>query len=421
MGSRRALSAALAAVVLAATLISFALLTSSGSGPMGTAPVISAPVARTAGTWVGSWAAAPSSSSRLRCVDCTIRNVVHSSAGGSALRVRLANPFATLPLVVGHTTVALPADAGSAAATPTTVRTARFGDRRQVVVPAGGSVWSDPVHLTLPADHDLLVSLYLPGLPEGVACHPLARQVSYLASGPDASARPDASRFTGRTSHWYVLSGVDVRATGYQGAVVMFGDSITDGAGSTPGTDRRWPDLLADRLLERSAGARMAVLNAGISGNRLLPVVGRRQHGPPALSRLDRDVLDQTGVRTVVLLEGINDIQELPHQFDANRIAAAQREIVARLHARGLRVVGATLTPFGGSAAYRPTLERVRERVNRWIRSSAPFDAVLDFDAAVRDPAHPRRLAARYDCGDHLHPGDAGYAAMDAAIPLDLL
>ncbi len=421
MGSRRALSAVLAAVVLTATLVSFALLTSSRSGPMGTAPVGSAPVARTAGTWVGSWAASPALTSRLHCVDCTIRDVVHSSAGGSALRVRLANPFDTLPLVVGHTTVALPATAGSAAATPGTVRTARFGDRRQVVVPAGGSVWSDPVHLTLPADHDLLVSLYLPGLPDSVACHPMARQVSYLASGPDASAASGPGRFTVRTPHWYVLSGVDVRTTGYQGAVVTLGDSITDGAGSTPGADRRWPDLLADRLLERPAGSRMAVLNAGISGNRLLPVVAGRQHGPPALSRLERDVLDQTGVRTVILLEGINDIQERPQQLDAGRITTAQQEVIERLHARGLRVVGATLTPFRGSAAYEPELEQARERVNRWIRSSAPFDAVVDFDAAVRDPAHPRRLAARYDCGDHLHPSDAGYAAMDAAIRLDQL
>ncbi|MGA8115682.1 MAG: SGNH/GDSL hydrolase family protein [Actinocatenispora sp.] len=421
MGSRRAVSAVLVSVALLAAACVVALVTSSRSNPVGTSPAESKPVNRSFGQWIGTWATAPALARHLRCAQCTIRNVVHSSAGGPALRIRLSNAYGVGPLLVGHATAALPATPDSPAATPDTMRDVTFDGRPDVRIPAGGVVWSDPVRMTVPADHDLLVTTYLPSGRPTVDSHPVARQVSYLAGGTDAADDVGGVRFTRTTGHWYVLTGVDVRATGYQGALVTLGDSITDGVGSTAGANRRWPDLLADRLLSRPAGQRMSVLNVGIAGNRLLlgartPGLGRR-----ALTRLDPDVLDQTGVRTVFLLEGINDIQERPHQVHAARIIAGYRELIEDAHAHGLRIVGATLTPFGGWRVYNARLERVRETVNAWIRTSGTFDAVVDMDAAMRSPGDPHRLAPEYDSGDHLHPSDAGYAAMAGAVDIATL
>lgn len=279
---------------------------------------------------------------------------------------------------------------------------------------------SDPARLRLPADHDLLVTTFVPGDATAMTIHPDAQQYSYLTSGADAARATAASALPRRTPSWYVVTGVDVAGSGALGAVVAFGDSITDGYRSSLDLDHRWPDFLAARLRHLPPGRRLSVLDAGIGGNRVLRDGGDR-HGPAALSRFDRDVLAQTGVRAVIILEGVNDILQRPHELAAGKIVAGLRTLADRAHRAGLRVIGGTLTPFEGWYSWDRQQEATRQAVNRWIRHSGVFDAVADFDAAVRNPADPHRLLPRYDSGDHLHPNDRGYAAMGAAVDLGTL
>jgi lysophospholipase L1-like esterase len=277
------------------------------------------------------------------------------------------------------------------------------------------------VDLEVPALASIAVSIHLDQPPARQTSHPGSRATSYLVHGDRTAATdlPDARR----VDHWFQLSGVDVATRGQ--AVVALGDSITDGHGATTNGDDRWPDVLAGRLHASARARNVGVLNLGIGGNRVL-LDGL---GPNALARFDRDVLAQSGVRTVVLLEGINDIGTLTREAPAapeahaalvRNVTAAYRQIVTRAHAHGLRVLGATLTPFAGSDYYHPgpASEVDRQAINAWIRTRGHFDGVVDFDKAVRDPADPQRMAARYDSGDHLHPSPAGYRAMAAAISL---
>jgi lysophospholipase L1-like esterase len=346
--------------------------------------------------------------------------VAHVSLGGAAVRIRLSNRFGTAPLTLRHVTVAVQAPGpNSPDAVRGTMRDVTFSRSRSATVPAGADLSSDPVPLPVRADTDLLVTLYLPTVSGPVTTHPLAEQTSFFAVDGDHAADVAGTAYTGRTSRWYYLTGMDVVAPPARGSVVTFGDSITDGAGSTAGADHRWPDFLADRLLAQPPHRRLGILNAGISGNRLLRDGGG--FGVRALARLDEDVFSRTGVRSMIVLEGINDIQQTPHETDPARIEAAYREIAARAHARGVKVIGATILPFKGWQVYDETLEATRQAVNEFIRTSGVFDAVIDFDAVTRDPADPLRLRPAYDSGDHLHPGDAGYKAMADAVDLDRL
>jgi lysophospholipase L1-like esterase len=363
--------------------------------------------------WVGTWESAVATAAYDGCVDCTIRDIVHTSVGGKAVRVRLSNAFGTGPLLVAHTTVALPG-AGVGQVAPGTMRQVTFHGGASVSIAPGAEVVSDPVRLTVAAGHDLFVTTYTPGNATPLSRHPVGMRHAFVVSGTDAADAMDAGVFPTTTTAGHLVSGVDVRAGRVRGAVVALGDSITDGYRSTPDVNHRWTDVLAARLAR--APRPLAVLNAGIGGNRILTGGGTR--GQPALQRLDRDVLSRSGVRTVIVLEGINDIQLPPRQFDPARITQGLRTIVARAHARRLRVVGGTLMPFAGCVYYTPRGERTRQAVNDWIRHSGVFDAVIDFDAMVRDPAAPRRLFPPYDSGDHLHPNDAGYAAMGNGIDL---
>jgi lysophospholipase L1-like esterase len=373
--------------------------------------------------WVGTWQAGPTRDAADSFANHSIRNVVHTSVGGLATRVRLSNRFGTGPLTFGHVTVALQAPGdNSPDARPGTVRDVTFSGRRAVTARPGTDVVSDPVPLFVPSRTNLLVTVYLPAQAGPVTHHALAEQTSYLSADGDHTADAAGAAYTGQRSSWFYLTGVDVLNPGAGGSVIAFGDSITDGYGSTPGANHRWPDFLADRLADHSAGrptgAELGVLNAGISGNRLLlpPLVDA--FGPPAPDRLVEDVLSRSGARTVIVLEGINDIQQSPHQTDPAKITAALRAIADRAHARGLRVIAGTLTPFKGWSAYTDELEAVRSAVNDFIRTSRAFDGVVDFDAGVRDPADPHRLLSAYDCGDHLHPNDAGYKAMADLVDL---
>lgn len=374
------------------------------------------------GNWVGTWTASPAAAEPDTAdgyPDTSIRNVVHTSVGGSAARIQLSNLYGTRPLTVSHATLALAAVPSTPAASPGTMRRLTFGTQESVTIPPGGAVTSDAVRLNVPHAADLLVTTYSPSPSGSVTYHPFARQTSFLADG-DRADDVDAAAYTRQTPYWRYLTGVDVWSHDTDGAVVALGDSITDGITSSPGANRRWTDFLAARLRTERGAPRYSVLNQGISGNRVL-IDGSRyspNNGPSALSRLDRDVLSRTGVRTVVLQLGINDIIKRPHQNNPRQIVLGLEQLAQQAHHRGLRVIGSTLTPFGGYPKHNARREAVRQQVNDLIRSSRAFDSVVDFDAALRDPARPDRLRGAYDSGDHLHPSDNGFRAMAEALDL---
>jgi lysophospholipase L1-like esterase len=376
--------------------------------------------------WVGTWSCSPQIADEPQAAagggfkDTTLRQVVHASIGGKRVRVRLTNAFGTTPLAVEAVRIAR--STGASAIDVATDRAITFGGRESVIVPAGAPMVSDPIDFELPPLSDLAITLYLERGPEAVTIHPGSRTTSYFQSGRAVSARelPDARR----VDHWFLLGGVDVVAGADTAAVVVLGDSITDGRGSTTNAQNRWPDELARRLHGRRGGAPVAVLNAGIGGNRLL----RDGLGPSALARLDRDVLAQPGVAWLVVLEGVNDLGTRVSArtkgepwASADDLIAAYTQIVMRAHARGIPVFGGTIMPFGGFEAYSaPDTEADRQAVNRWIRTSGVFDGVIDFDAALRDPAQPTRLLPAVDGGDHLHPGVEGHKRIAAVVDLGL-
>ncbi|MDT3396612.1 SGNH/GDSL hydrolase family protein [Streptomyces sp. B1866] len=423
---RRAAYAVLAALVAVVLLVSTAiyLAVADEDDDGGYEPPGRAVPAYPAG-WVGTWSAPAVGAEPGLPRDpggVSVRNVVHTSVGGSRARIEVSNLYGTAPLPVTHATVALAAVPSGPAAVPGTMRRLTFGGRPAVTVPPGGWALSDPVGLGVPAAADLLVTTYSPAAAGPVTFHPHARELSYLARG-DRAGDTAGTAYTEGTTHWRYLTAVDVWTREAPGAVVVIGDSITDGVTSTPRTNRRWTDYLARRLRTAPGAPRLGVLNQGISGNRVLADggPGPRSANPSGLSRFDRDVLSRTGVRAVVVALGVNDILRTPHQTDPSRIVAGLAQLTARAHARGLRVVGATLTPFHGHRGFTPRLNAVREQVNELIRAGGVFDAVVDFDQALRDPALPLRLYPAYDSGDHLHPGDRGYAAMARALDLGLL
>ncbi|MBP2475593.1 lysophospholipase L1-like esterase [Crossiella equi] len=384
------------------------------------APAVAGAAPAPPGDWVGTWAASPcAGTSENGYANYSIRNIVHTSIGGSQVRVRLSNAFGTKPVLFGQVTVALAAGPDTPNAKPGTMRTLTFGGERSVTAPARADIVSDPVPLTVPADSDLLVTTFTPEPSGPVTYHSLTMQNSYYTRAGNFSASESGAPYNEQTRWWHYVSGVDVKAPGVRGSVVTLGDSITDGANSTWGANLRWPDQLADRMKAGPAHLRLGVQNAGISGNRLLLDGGGA--GVNALARLDRDVLTQTGARTLIVFEGINDIQQTPHQTDPKPIIAALKQIATRAKDRGLRVLGATITPFKGWGSYSEELEATRAAVNQWIRNNTHFDAVIDFDAAIRDPQDPKRIKPEYDQGDHLHPGDAGFKAMANAVNLSLL
>jgi lysophospholipase L1-like esterase len=298
-----------------------------------------------------------------------------------------------------------------------------FGGGQRVTLAAGAEVFSDPVPLAVAPERDLAVSLHVPG-PSGPATqHGGAYTTSYSTTG-DHAADPGAAAFTTTMSSWYLLDGIDVRSSASAGTVVTLGDSITDGTNSTVDANRRYPDDLARRLLATRHGRAPGVLNEGASGNRLLTDAG--SSGVNAQSRFARDVLAQTGVRDVILLEGINDIGHnlgpvAGQPVTPQDIIEAMSNIARAAHEHGLRIIGATLLPIGGSKYDNPDAEAKRQAVNTWIRTGNTFDGIVDFDQALRDPADPGRYQSRYDSGDHLHPNDSGYQAMADAIDLNLL
>jgi lysophospholipase L1-like esterase len=383
--------------------------------------------------WIGTWMASPQpiwgpdfafpTNIPATLQDQTIRQVTRISLGGKRIRIVLSNEYGSQPLVIGAAHVAL-ADAGSAIVAGTD-RPITFGGKTSAIVPPGAPLVSDPVDLTVAPLDNVAVSVFLPNKTQATTFHWDGRQTAYLVKGNQVAAKHIETDTT--TGARIFLRGIQVETATPASTVVVIGDSITDGNGATINANARWPDFLAARLVSRN----VAVLNAGISGARLL---GDRM-GVNALARFDRDVLSLLRVKTVVVLLGINDISWPGTAFDpqgirpsVDALIAGYRQLIARAHTHGVRVAGATLTPFEGALPgtpldnyYHADKDQLRQQINTWIRNSGEFDAVIDFDALARDPAHPARLKPEFDSGDHLHPGDRGNKAMADAIDLDTL
>jgi lysophospholipase L1-like esterase len=340
------------------------------------------------------------------------RLVVHTSVGGTGPRIRLSNAHGDRPVTFGSVYAGL--RERGAELVPGTNRRLTFDGEPSVTVPAGRAALSDPARLTVPASSDLVVSLHSPDAAGPATGHWLAMQTSYTTHG-DHTAEERGGHWRRTTGSWFHLDTVSVRPARHTGAVAVLGDSLTDGWRSTTGANRRWPDLLAERLRRAGSPVR-GVANAGIAGGKVLSDGA----GPAALTRLGPDALAQPGVRTVFLFQGINDIKGRPGAT-APELLAGYREIVTRAHAAGKCVVGATLAPFKGWSEWTPQAEAVRRDVNRAIRGGGLFDAVTDFDRALRDPHRPGRLRPAYDSGDHLHPNDRGMRAMAEAVDLTAL
>ena len=358
----------------------------------------------------------------------TLRQVVHLSAGGTRLRLRLSNAFGQEPLQLRAVHVACRAASNAAGEIEvSTDRTVTFAGQGSIAIPMGADYVSDAVTMTMPAQGDLVVTLFVAHAPPNITFHAGARATSFLVKGQHVAEAQLESPET--FTRWYFLAGVEIAQDAVTTAsVVAFGDSITDGHGATTDGNDRWPDVLARRMATYAPTRQMGVVNEGIGGNRVLA----DGLGPNALARFDRDVLSVAGVRTLILMEGINDLGGLDrtetqssaaHDAMVMQLMTAFGQMVAKAHAHGVKVLGATLTPYVGSDYYHPGAapEADRMKLNEWIRHSGAFDGVVDFDLALRDPAHPDRMLPAYDSGDHLHPGPPGYKRMGEVVPLDLL
>ena len=380
--------------------------------------------------WVGSWAssqqaAEPNNALRPeQLTDVTLRQLMRVTIGGPRLRIRLSNAFGTAPLRLDSVHVARTPGGDSARILPGGAAVS-FAGRAEVVIPAGAEITSDPVALALPPLATVAITMHVPEPPAQQTSHPGSRATSWLLPG-NHSADLDLPGAAG-VEHWYLLSGIDVDAPAGAGAIVTLGDSITDGRGVSHSGNNRWPDVLAERLQADPRTRNLAVLNHGVGASRVL-LDGA---GPNALARFERDVLAMPGVRYVLILDGVNDLGTFTqhaaqppeaHADFVHRLIAAYAEMIRRAHERGLFVIGGTIIPFGGFELYHPTAvnEADRQAVNAWIRAPGHFDAVVDFDALTRDPAHPERMRADMDSGDHIHPSIAGYRAMAEAVPLSL-
>ena len=384
--------------------------------------------------WVVTWGASPApqltdeqmKAAKLNFENQTLREIVHTSIGGGTVRVRLSNAFGKESLELGAVHIGLRSQGSSI--TQGSDRALTFGGRPGILIPPNAPVLSDPVKLDVPAGADLAVSIFVPKAATGAGIHYSAMQTSYVASGDQTSSASvsDAAPI----SSWIFLTGVEVLAPESASTVVAFGDSITDGAHSTNDANHRWPDILAERLRQQHGRKEIGVLDAGIGGNRILhDATANVRFGISALARFDADVLAQPGVKYIIVLEGINDLGHagssapLSEQVSAADIIAGLTQLIERSHEKGIKIFGATITPFEGTVSkgyFTPEKETQRKAVNEWIRTGGAFDGVVDFEKAARDPAHPDRMLPAYDSGDHLHPGDAGYKAMGEAINLAL-
>lgn len=376
--------------------------------------------ARAVQRWSATWGCAPAgpppAASTQSFSNQTLRLLVRASVGGSRVRIRLSNERGNTDLRVGGAAIGVQAGGAVVAAGANVALS--FGGSRSVTIPAGAPAVSDPVTLAVAPFADLAISIYFPGTVQATTIHNAAYQANYVSTTgdhTDAASLPVQRSF----ASWPFLTEVDVDASAP--VLVVAGDSVTDGVGSTSGANRRWPDYLARRLQAELGNGRIAVVNRGISANRMLAdTESAMVAGNDLLERFDRDVLATAGVAGLALLIGINDIVYSPASapLAPEALIAGYRQLIERTRLHGLPVMGATLPPFSGFVYYTPAREAVRQAVNAWMRSAAPFDLLADIDLALRDAGAPQRLRAAYDSGDHLHPNDAGYQALAAAVPL---
>ncbi|HVU07895.1 MAG TPA: SGNH/GDSL hydrolase family protein [Verrucomicrobiae bacterium] len=370
--------------------------------------------------WVGAWGTSPQLTEPRNLPPApglssnTLRQVIHVTIGGKKLRARFSNAFGNSPVTIDAAHIAM--SAGGGAIKTETDKVLTFDGKNSATIPAGEMVFSDPLDFDLPPLSDVAVTIHFDETSGNVTGHPGSRATSYLLAGDSVSAAdlPTAAK----TEHWYILTGIDVEAENSGAAVVTLGDSITDGRGSETDKNNRWPDNLANRLQANENTKGVTVLNEGIGGNCVL----HGGLGPTALSRFERDVLEQNSVRWLIVFEGVNDIggSRGTNSTVAQDLIAAYEKFIAEAHAKNIRVYGATITPFGKSFYDSPAHEIARQTINDWIRSSGKFDAVIDFDAAVRDPKNPSQLSPAANSMDHLHPGVNGYQMMADAIDLKL-
>jgi lysophospholipase L1-like esterase len=366
--------------------------------------------------WVATWATTPSAPSpddqmrrrKMEFDNQTVRLIAHISLGGERFRVRLSNYYGVKAVAIGEVHLALRGDGPKIL--PGSDRPLTFSGNPAVSIPPGALVLSDPVDLKAPPAADLAVSLFMPpGAVIASTMHYSAQQTSYVAAGNVCAAEDLPGNAT--ISSWPYLMGVDVMAPAAFGTIVTLGDSITDGSRSTSDANRRWPDVLAGRLLARK-GNKFAVVNAGIGGNRIMSDTNTVAYGPNALARFDRDVLSTPGLRYVFLFEGVNDIGS----SRAEDIIFGMKQLIERTHERGIKIIGATIMPLRTG----PPGAAKREAVNQWIRTAKAFDGFVDFDKTISDPNQPGVFQKVYDSGDNLHPNDAGHKAMGEAVDLSL-
>jgi len=373
--------------------------------------------------WVGTWTAAPAPGEGAAFNNHTLRMMPRVSIGGRIVRVRISNASGARPLAIGAAYAGV--RSSGAAVVAGTNRRLTFGGEPGATIAAGALIVSDPVELEVAPLSDLAVSVYLPGdLPAsfGITGR-YARQTNYI-SPPGDFAGEDAMPVGRLTDDWYFVCGVDVVAPGGTGAVVAVGDSLTDANISTHDGHHSWPSQLARRLVARKTGRPMAVMNQGLGGNRILHDI----RGDSGLRRFDRDVLAQPGATHAIIMLGTNDLRNRPgkaeEEVTAAQMIAGLKQFAVRGRVHGIKIIAATLTPFENETflpgAWNPRREAVRLAVNEWLRKAEGFDAIVDFDRALRDPEHPTRMLPVYDCGDHLHPSDLGYRAMGDAIDLSL-
>ncbi|HEY3854266.1 MAG TPA: SGNH/GDSL hydrolase family protein [Verrucomicrobiae bacterium] len=368
--------------------------------------------------WVATWGCAPQLVEQRNLppppglAGNTLRQVVHVTIGGKRLRARFSNAFGDGSMTLAEVHFAL--SAGGGAIQANTDLALKFHGVSSVTIPPEEMVWSDAFDFNLAAMTNVAMTICFGKVPAAITGHPGSRATSYLFPGDAGTAANMPGAVT--TQHWYVLTGIDTVADDSAAAVIVLGDSITDGRGSTTDGNNRWPDDLAQRLLTNKLPSRIAVINEGIGGNAVLS----GGLGPTAMARFDRDVLEQRGAKWIVVFEGVNDISASRDASVATNLIAAYGKFIDKSRAKGLKVFGATITPFGRSQYSSPEHEAARKTVNDWIRASGRFDAVIDFDAAVRDPSEPANLLPVYDTGDNLHLNPSGYRAMADAMDLKL-
>jgi lysophospholipase L1-like esterase len=363
----------------------------------------------------------------------TLRQIIHTAVGGSAIRIRLTNAFGTQAVTFGAAFVGLQKD--GATLVPGSNHPITFSGEKSITVPEGAEALSDPVALSVNSQQNLTISLFAAVQTGPVTIHSNAFQTNFISDNGNFAADENASHFAHKTGSWFFLAAVDVLAPQtITASVIALGDSITDGASSTPDSNGRWTDVLARRLSSDPSRPQHAVLSAGIGGNRVLTT--SPCWGENALARLNRDIFTQSGLTTIILFEGTNDIGQpdtptakIPPQYapclskapiTADNLIAGYKQIIAQAHARGLKIIGATILPYQGFGGWTAQGEAKRIAVNDWIKAGGKFDGVIDFDAALADPRNPARLLPAYDSGDHLHPGQAGHKAMGEAVNLSL-